>query len=78
VIDTKSLAVEAIKVGRGPIAIAISPDGRHAYVANARDDSVSVINTATNKPAAKPIEVGHRPTAIAITPDGRHVYVVKN
>lgn len=35
-----------IAVGHNPRAVVFSPDGRFAYVANALDDSVSVIDTA--------------------------------
>ena len=32
----------------GPNGLAITPDGKYAYVTNGSNDSVSVINTATN------------------------------
>ena len=54
-----------IKVGTDPSAIAITPDGKTAYVANAH--SVTPIRTATGK-AGKAIKVGTNPTAIAIMP----------
>ena len=37
-----------ISVGANPQALAISSDGKHLYVANRLDDSVSVIDTATD------------------------------
>ena len=37
--------------------MAITPDGKHAYVANFRDGTVSVITTATGAVSA-PITVG--------------------
>ncbi len=65
-------ALTPIKVGRGPSAIAITPDGQTAYVADAafvarRSSSVIPILTATNTPLA-PIKVPEDPVAIAITP----------
>jgi YVTN family beta-propeller protein len=65
-------AGKPIKVGPGPDAIAITPDGKTAYVANgglppAGSDTVTPIRTATNT-ALKPIKVGEDPAAIAITP----------
>ena len=63
-----------IHVGQGPFAIAISPDGRTAYVANGLSDTVTPIRTRTNT-AGSPIHVGRYPFAIAITPDGRTAYV---
>ena len=51
-----------------PIGIAITPDGRSAYVANFDQDSVSVIDTATNQVVGSPIAVGTDPDEVAITP----------
>ena len=47
--------------------IAITPNGKTAYVANAPSDTVTPISTATNT-ALKAIKVGTDPVAIAITP----------
>ena len=54
--------------------MAITPDGKHAYVANELDGTVSVITTATGAVSA-PITVGKLPHGVAITPDGKHAYV---
>ena len=54
--------------------MAITPDGTHAYVANAGTDSVSVIETATNTVTAE-VPVGVEPEGVAITPDGTRAYV---
>ena len=48
-----------------------------AYVANALDNTVSVINTATNTVVAT-IPVGLAPAGVAATPNGAFVYVVNN
>ncbi len=71
---------KAIKVGRGPGYIAITPDGKTAYVANfgggsVAGDTVTPISTATGR-TGKAIKVGDFPDAIAITPDGRTAYVI--
>src|ERR1019366_8543854 len=68
-------AGKAIKVGAGPFAIAITPDGKAAYVANIDSSTVTPIRTTTNK-ALKAIKVGSAPGPIAITPDGKTAYVV--
>lgn len=47
-----------------------------AYVANGPDNSVSVIDTASNTVVGLPILVGSFPNAVAITPDGKFAYVV--
>ncbi len=61
-------------VGACPCAIAITPDGKTAYVTNEGSNSVSPIDTATNTPGTA-IPVGSEPSAIAITPDGKTAYV---
>jgi YVTN family beta-propeller protein len=70
---------KAITVEMAPAAVAMTPDGKHAYVANELSKSVSVIDSATNQVEAVPdgraIAVGERPHAIALTPDGKHAYV---
>ena len=72
--------VATIPVGNCPQGVAITPDGTQAYVANADDDTVSVIDTATNTVAGLPIPVGlapigspsprmgHRPTSRMAAP----------
>jgi YVTN family beta-propeller protein len=77
VIDTATneAAPLPIEVGTTPIAIAITPDGKTAYVVNEASKSVSVIDTATNAVASVPLGAGEVPAAIAITPDGRTAYV---
>jgi DNA-binding beta-propeller fold protein YncE len=64
-----------IKIGAIPTAIAITPDGRTAYIADEHPATVTPVATATNTPG-KPIEIGGFPWAIAITPDGRTAYIV--
>ena len=58
---------EPIIVGKGPNGVAITPDGKHAYVTNHGDGTVSVITTATGVVSA-PITVGKGPTGIAFCP----------
>ena len=64
----------AIPVGSDPFGIAITPDGKTAYVTNDGSDTVTPIDTATNTPGT-PIPVGSIPDGIAITPDGKTAYV---
>ena len=63
-----------IKVGSGPDVLAISPDGRILYVANAVSNTVTPVVTGSNTPGT-PIKVGSGPDALAISPDGRILYV---
>ena len=70
---------KAITVGKWPTSIAITPNGKAAYVANEGSGTVTPISTATNKPG-KAIRVadprGSFPADIAITPNGKTAYVV--
>jgi YVTN family beta-propeller protein len=71
---TSRRAGKPIKVGANPQAIAITPDGGTAFVANYGSDSVTPIRTVGRR-AGAPVPVGRQPWAIAITPDGRTAYV---
>src|SRR5215469_12105855 len=79
VIDTATNKVVAtVGVGTKPYAVALAPDGKHAYVLNqSTSSSVSVIDTSSNTvvvtipvPAA-----GGGLTSIAVAPDGKHAYI---
>jgi YVTN family beta-propeller protein len=68
--------------------VAASPDGKHVYVANSADNTVSVIDTATQKVTdtiAIPVQPGEDPnwgeypnlvTDVAVSPDYTRVYRV--
>ena len=56
-----------ITVGGAPRAIAITPNGKTAYVLNYGSGTVTPIATRTNT-AGRSIRVGSDPSAIAITP----------
>ncbi len=77
VIDSQTDQVigSPISVGSRPRAIAITPDGGTAYVANFNDGTVSVIDTQTKQTLGSPIGVGANPRSVAITPSGRFAYV---
>jgi YVTN family beta-propeller protein len=72
---TNQVVGEPIAAGEGPASVAITPDGRYAYVADVFGESVSVIDTSTRQPVGEPIEVGGLPFGLAITPDGSRVFV---
>jgi YVTN family beta-propeller protein len=75
VIDTATDTVTAtIPVGAQPYGLAVTPDGKTAYVSNQGASTVTPIDTATNT-AGTPIPVGGAPRQIAITPDGSTAYV---
>jgi hyaluronoglucosaminidase len=56
-----------IEVGDTPVAIAITPDGKTAYIGNLESPTVTPIRTATNT-AGKAVDVGGSSQAIVITP----------
>ncbi|MBD0418831.1 protein kinase, partial [Streptomyces sp. TRM S81-3] len=62
-----------VQVGDSPEGVAVSPDGDRAYVANKSSDSVSVIDTATNRTQGRPIPVDRSPKGVAAS--GDRVYV---
>jgi len=78
VIDTgMNTIVATVAVGSSPQEVAITPDGKHAYVTNELSNDVSVIDTATNT-LETTILVGPNgtdPEGVAITPNGKHAYV---
>ena len=61
--------------GASATAIAITPNGRTAYVVNNVGNTVTPITLATGKPG-HPIKVGRSPNKIVITPNGKTAYVI--
>ena len=66
-----------IPVGRGPHAVAISPDNRTAAVACYDGGELDLVDLATTKVVAR-VKVGAGPQAAAWTPDGRRVLTADN
>ncbi|MGO9582527.1 MAG: YncE family protein [Acidimicrobiales bacterium] len=60
-------ALPPVPVGNAPIAVAITPDGSTALVANANSGSISPIDVASDT-AGSPISVQGGPNSIAISP----------
>jgi len=58
--------VKTISVGTDPLGVAVTPDGSKVYVANQSDNTVSVIDTATNTVIGSPIPVGNVPSAFGL------------
>ena len=71
--------IATIPVGHYPNEVALSPDGKHAYVVNDRDGTVSVIDTATNTVSSSiAMFPGYAPFGVAVSPNGKYVYVTAN
>jgi YVTN family beta-propeller protein len=71
--NPSTTTVDSIKVGSTPEMIAIR-DG-YAYVTNTGSNTVSVINTATNKVEGSAITVGSKPAGVTFSTDGSVLYV---
>lgn len=63
---------DRIKVGRRPMALAASPDGRRVYVANTFDDSISVLDVQARSVLAH-ISLGPRPL-LSARARGEHLF----
>jgi YVTN family beta-propeller protein len=66
--------IAQVPVGRNPLDVAYSPDGRYLFTADTEDNAVTVINTADNRVIAE-IPAGKAPTSISVLPSGRQAYV---
>jgi YVTN family beta-propeller protein len=83
VVNGRTMSVEAvIPVGDHPTDMVESPDGKRLYVANANENTVSVIDADGRRvvetlcSALTPrAPAGSTPNALALTADGTHLYV---
>jgi YVTN family beta-propeller protein len=74
------LSPAIVSAGAAPSAVATSPDGRHVYVADGGDGTVSQYIIASSTGALTPLSpatvaAGRAPTGVALSPDGRSAYV---
>ncbi|MGC2572467.1 MAG: beta-propeller fold lactonase family protein, partial [Candidatus Nitrosopolaris sp.] len=74
-IHGNKLKPKGIHVDSGPDGISVNPSTNLAYVANVRDNTVSVIDGKTNAGTAT-VKVGTGPWDISINPSTNRVYVV--
>ena len=75
VIDPRSdSGVVRANLASVPGGVAVSPDGRRAFAANANAASVSVIDLASGSTIAT-VPVGAAPLGVAVSPDGSRAYV---
>lgn len=83
VVDASTATVvRQIETGLHPSALAVGPAADRVYVANANSDTVSVIDTATDRVAAtlavlpwRSAPLGSSPNALALSRDGKTLYV---
>src|SRR6266487_1765345 len=67
-----------LRLSHQPFAMAFTPDGHYAYVANGGADSgIATVVDATVFPPqiVANVGVGNQPTAVALTPDGHYAYL---
>jgi YVTN family beta-propeller protein len=74
VLPSFALTSTVIAVGTKPVDVAFAPNGNTAYVANNSDNSVSVVDVATNTQTTT-IPVSGKPLRVAVSPDGATLYV---
>lgn len=68
--------IATVPVGLRPEGVAVTSDGKKAYVANSFSGTVSVIDTSTNT-VTTTINVGGEPHGVAVNPEGAEVYVTR-
>jgi YVTN family beta-propeller protein len=66
--------IATIAVGHQPIYLAADQKTNRVYVSNQADDTVSVIDGATNK-VLSTVRVGHSPNGVAVNPNTNTIYV---
>ena len=74
---TRDSVIATIPIGdrtTKPTGIAISADGRWAYIANGRANEVTVLDVKARR-VVQSIPVGTRPWGVSLTPDGSTLYV---
>jgi YVTN family beta-propeller protein len=64
-----------IAVGSGAVGVAITPNGKTAFVANRTSSTVSTIDVKTKAKNPTDIPVGANPNGVAVTPDGKTAFV---
>jgi YVTN family beta-propeller protein len=75
VIDSQTLAIESVEVGRRPEAV-LTADGRdEAIVLNSGSNTASILRTTNGRTAVSTVPTFIGANAIALAPDGRHAVV---
>src|SRR6266478_2850424 len=74
VFDPRTQAISSVRVGAGPIALAVNAATNRIYVANSGGGSISVID-GKNDSAVATLSVGPRPYVVAVNPTTNRIYV---
>jgi YVTN family beta-propeller protein len=67
-VKTRTKKPTDIPVGALPIGVAVTPDGKTAFVTNSDSGTVSTIDVKTRTKNPTDIPVGSHPSEVAITP----------
>jgi YVTN family beta-propeller protein len=69
-----------VPVGKEPRFVALSPDNKWAYVTNAFDGTMSVIDLTHTAPQVygSAVSVGVEPRGIAVTPNGKYAFIANH
>jgi YVTN family beta-propeller protein len=67
-VKTRTKNPTDIPVGSGPQGLAITPDGKTAFVTNTISGTVSTIDVKTRTKNPTDIPVGSSPLGVAVTP----------
>ena len=67
----------SIPVGNAPIGVAVTPDSRYVYVTKHGDNTVSVINTATNTGDCYN-NCFNNPAGVAVSPNSEYAYIANS
>jgi DNA-binding beta-propeller fold protein YncE len=79
----KFSVLPAISIGGTPMAIAVSPDSSHVFVANKDDNNVCIVevkpsNSQPFRVLPAPVVTGSLPRGIAVSPNGNYVFVIND
>lgn len=75
IVDPSNGRTRSVATGAGAADVAVTPDGRFAWVPNEDVDTVSVVDLAAAQVVATLPAGGRRPVRVEITPDGNEAWV---
>ncbi len=77
VFDTKTdtLIKQGNSAGADSHGIRLTPDGKELWLANRLSNTITIVDTETDAPAARIPEAGDRPDLIDFSPDGKLAFV---
>jgi YVTN family beta-propeller protein len=67
-----------VPVGKEPRFVALSPNDKWAYVTNAADGTMSVIDLTHTAVSGPALPVGVEPRGIAVTPNGKYAFIANH